>query len=643
MLMNLPFSFLSVTAESKNSESRPVSLGRVADPKSSALQIGPSFGEEVDQTGSSIAPLASEGSVPISVIGSDGVKIKQVLAIEPIENEVMVASALPVDGSSAGGIDQTPVLPLADPKPSQTMEVVLSKADDPLSGKGQIAADLALVASTQRGDSATGDVPASIMRGAVAGALHLGLAFDKPQASDGLRGETIASMPFAGGSELLAPRPEGEAPVKAAVGQAVAEHFVENSARIAPVNTHPSVPPEMKPNGTFSAGLADQKDAVMPDPNGKIAQNIPKMAAPEGPLTEQSPRPVTQLEEKRKSSTAELTSQLPAPFKQGGPKPSEFPQQSQVNTPQVTVAKQSLPSPFSKMGAPPVLMQPPSAAQPPISAPPIDAREDTNIQPPQRALPSQAALAMPTAPSLPLPPLKADPAITMREIPVPYVLSGWSEAGASAFERVSAIVSTSPRAQAVHGPMTSTSALMQVRLATEQLAPVAGEDTSLLAIEGERRSESAPQTLAPQRTTASPYAAPTLTAQIRDAIGSSGVTQRSIEIALKPEELGTVRMTLTPSESGGSIAILVERPETLELVQRHLEALRRELRDAGWAHAELSVSQDNAAGDGTHPDGDAAPHGQTERGAFAPAVHEAPKMPSSHPSPPATSGLDLRI
>jgi hypothetical protein len=643
MLMNLPFSFLSVTAESTNTEARPVPLGRVVDPKSSALQTGPSFGEEVDQTVSSIGPLASQRPVPISVIGADGVKIRQVLANEQIENEVMVALALSFDGSFEGDIDQTPVLPLAVPRPSQTMEVARSKANDPLSGNGTIAADLVLVVSTQHGDIATGNVPDLIMRSAVAGALPPGLAFNKPQSSGGLQGETIAAKPSAGGSELLVQLPHGEAPVKAAVGQAEADHFVQNSVRLAPAKTHPGVPPEMKPNGAFSAGPADQTDATMSDPNGKTGQNNPKMAPRQGQLTEQSLRPVTQPEEKRKSSTAELTSQLRAPFKHEGPKPPEFPQQAQVNTPQETVPKQSLPSPISKVDAPAVLLPPPSATQPPISVPPIDAREDTNIQPPQRALPGQAALPVPSAPSLPLPPLKADPVITMRDIPRSSVSNGLPEAGALAFEGMSASVSTSPHAQAALGPMTPTTALMQVRFATEQLALVSGEDTSLLAIEGERRSESAPQTLAPHRTTASPYAAPTLTAQIRDAIGSSGVTQRSIEIALKPEELGTVRMTLTPSESGGSIAILVERPETLELVQRHLEALRRELRDAGWAHAELSVSQDNAAGDETNPDGDAASHGQTERGAFAPAVHEAPKIPSSHPPPPATSGLDLRI
>lgn len=71
---------------------------------------------------------------------------------------------------------------------------------------------------------------------------------------------------------------------------------------------------------------------------------------------------------------------------------------------------------------------------------------------------------------------------------------------------------------------------------------------------------------------------------------------RQIEIRLSPEELGKVRISLTGHENGGSVSIMVERPETLELMRRHSDQLLREFRAAGWADVDLSMSQQDMAG-----------------------------------------------
>lgn len=647
MSMNLPFSFLLATAEITNSEPKPVPLGAVMDLKVRALQMGPSFTDEVEQADLSIDLQAAGVAGPISVMGHDGSKLRQVLAVERLENDVTVVSASPANGSVGNGIDEARVLPLTDLWPRLTIEVGFTKTNDSLSRSGQNAPDSAKVASARAIDPADRNAVAPMMRGALADKFQPEPKLDRPQMLGGLRGETIVAMHTAGGLGLaVAPGPKGEVPVKAGFGPAGAEHLGRDNARIAPLNTHLRVAPRSDPKGTFSAEPANQTAAATPDPNRKVEQNLPMTAPPEDPLTEPSQRPPLQPQPlaKHKFSTAELTGLPRAPIKQEGPPPTGGSQHTQVNSPQEIVVDLSLPSPTGKMEMPPILIQSQFGAQPSISLPRLEAREDPNIQAPPRELLRQAVAGVSSAPPLPSPPLRTHPATQIDDALVPSVTSSRSEAGALTFEGASASVPTSPPALAVPGhPMIPTTALMQVRLAAEQFSLGEGEDTSLLAIEGERRTESASQALAPQRAFTSAPAMPTLTAQFRDAIGTSGAAQRSIEIALKPEELGTVRMTLTPSDSGGSISILVERPETLELVQRHLEALRRELRDAGWAHAELSVSQDNVTGGGSNPDGDGAAHGQAERGAFAPAMREAPGTPSSHSPLPATSGLDLRI
>ena len=62
----------------------------------------------------------------------------------------------------------------------------------------------------------------------------------------------------------------------------------------------------------------------------------------------------------------------------------------------------------------------------------------------------------------------------------------------------------------------------------------------------------------------------------------------SYEITLRPEELGRVRLALHPAESGVTVQISAERPETLELIRRHLPELDRDLRQLG--HASVSFS-----------------------------------------------------
>ncbi|MDE0591366.1 flagellar hook-length control protein FliK [Halocynthiibacter sp. C4] len=66
---------------------------------------------------------------------------------------------------------------------------------------------------------------------------------------------------------------------------------------------------------------------------------------------------------------------------------------------------------------------------------------------------------------------------------------------------------------------------------------------------------------------------------------------RPIEIALSPEELGKVRLTLLPAEHGMMLSVVAERPETLELMRRNIEMLSQGFQSLGYENTAFSFSQ----------------------------------------------------
>lgn len=78
--------------------------------------------------------------------------------------------------------------------------------------------------------------------------------------------------------------------------------------------------------------------------------------------------------------------------------------------------------------------------------------------------------------------------------------------------------------------------------------------------------------------------------QVSAAIQAS--TERSFDIHLSPAELGKVRITLSPSDSGITVSILADRPETLDLLRRHSDLLAQDFRDLGYDSATFSFGGD---------------------------------------------------
>ncbi len=73
-----------------------------------------------------------------------------------------------------------------------------------------------------------------------------------------------------------------------------------------------------------------------------------------------------------------------------------------------------------------------------------------------------------------------------------------------------------------------------------------------------------------------------------------------VELALNPEELGRVSLKVTSGEAGIGVAITAERPETLELMRRHIDQLARDFREMGFSGATFSFAQQRHDGHAQH-------------------------------------------
>lgn len=120
-----------------------------------------------------------------------------------------------------------------------------------------------------------------------------------------------------------------------------------------------------------------------------------------------------------------------------------------------------------------------------------------------------------------------------------------------------------------------------------------------------------------------------LVRQISDGIQK--MSDGGVELRLNPEELGSVRMQFTQSEQGLSVHISTDRPETLELIRRHIDQLAKDLEASGFDATGFTF-------------GDEAP--QREQNQFGTSDKDAEiedQIPTSHPSSVVQDGLDIRV
>jgi flagellar hook-length control protein FliK len=162
---------------------------------------------------------------------------------------------------------------------------------------------------------------------------------------------------------------------------------------------------------------------------------------------------------------------------------------------------------------------------------------------------------------------------------------------------------------------------------TPKLADV---DSILSAMPAERHMP-ATGTLAPVAATAAPETARQASAQIAVAITNSN--GKTTEIALNPEELGRVKLSLSAGDSVITVNVLADRPETQDLLRRHIDILAQEFRQLGYTSISFSFGEQK---------GQARPEAMPDDQPVEPEIQETGPITRATPAP-AVTGLDLRI
>ncbi|MCC5971261.1 MAG: flagellar hook-length control protein FliK [Pararhodobacter sp.] len=121
-------------------------------------------------------------------------------------------------------------------------------------------------------------------------------------------------------------------------------------------------------------------------------------------------------------------------------------------------------------------------------------------------------------------------------------------------------------------------------------------------------------------------------------IGAQVVTlgKGRFELSLAPAELGKVEMWLQDSDNRLTLTVNAERPETMDLIRRHIALLEQELRGLGFGSLSLQMGADGAPGSqgGQNPQQDSTIKADA-------AISESPQRAA--PSSVAGDHLDLRL
>lgn len=110
---------------------------------------------------------------------------------------------------------------------------------------------------------------------------------------------------------------------------------------------------------------------------------------------------------------------------------------------------------------------------------------------------------------------------------------------------------------------------------------------------------------------------------------------RSVELVLNPEELGRLRVSMSPTDTGMVVTLSAERPETLDLMRRYIDNLASALRDLG--HGDVTFDFQG----GKNPQTNSPSVAISENETTEPSLTAAPRKVLAPNA--ATSGLDMRL
>ncbi|MEO0915585.1 MAG: flagellar hook-length control protein FliK [Pseudomonadota bacterium] len=142
------------------------------------------------------------------------------------------------------------------------------------------------------------------------------------------------------------------------------------------------------------------------------------------------------------------------------------------------------------------------------------------------------------------------------------------------------------------------------------------------------------------RTRPEPVAARSIVNQVIQSV-SRAPGDAVIEVRLQPEELGRVRLAMSPGDVGITVQVNADRPETLDLLRRNIDALEQELKENGFTDMSFSFGSDTSG----EPDGSKARDDHVS----VVLSEEQPgndTVPGDRPKPtivPETGRVDIRI
>ncbi len=142
----------------------------------------------------------------------------------------------------------------------------------------------------------------------------------------------------------------------------------------------------------------------------------------------------------------------------------------------------------------------------------------------------------------------------------------------------------------------------------------------------DRITSSPTDPLSPQKPSTQP-----VTRQITEAVSS--IREGQVTLRLSPEELGAVKLSMSMTDAGVTLHVQSARPETQDLIRRHIDQLKSELSSMGLGDVQVGF------GGGHNPDQN-TPHLPDDMGVSKPDVQE-PEI--DHPENAGLSGVDLRL
>ena len=205
-----------------------------------------------------------------------------------------------------------------------------------------------------------------------------------------------------------------------------------------------------------------------------------------------------------------------------------------------------------------------------------------------------------------------------------------------------ASVQNANRYLATTAPQAAANALAAAYSLSQKDAEGSGDSDALLKVDNELATQgfsgsgqysAYAQELGQKAPNQATYRPEAVMRQVAEAVQRNG--DGRVEIRLNPDELGRVHIQMTTTDSGIAMTVNAERPETTELLRRHIEMLAREFEGMGFENIEFQFGSDSDSNQNASPS-----QGAASLDAIAAA---APEDRVGHSPIYAPTGLDIRI